>query len=969
MGCIQSSSKGAKCGPSIAGAESTSDGQSGLRTTARQLFERIIGCPMAEEASEKSGNNGERASTERQHCLALETVEEDVGPELRSRLEGATRALESEELPEIIEGLLDNIAKESSQVRFQDILDLVCAESSLPLSRAQPRPASDLVRVANILRMRSEAGARSNRARSAERPEAGGRTDANQVQLFTSAQQLCSQIINKSLSAKLKASAVNKKAEDNRAGDENVLCLFVFGRQGSSRGELIFELLEHSALARALSEDETEPDGAGLCPLYHHIDVASVIVANLSDRISEYHQLRAGIEEARRASQLALEEAELEPGRELGEDEQRTSLSSQMSLEEPAELADVAPASAEGVTDQLELINLSTKHRSIIQMKLMRFSNCVTSKWVFGLIRNEVARMELRASRSAKGLTSRARVYLINLVPNQLSLFKSCLYLRQNLDLKELQYRYWALRFERRTNIKLLRKERMKPDSDRVHHSSVLRLTNLVPPSLGLLMSSGKSASSTANGLASRSDATPRGARVGAADGRAEAREQIRALAASAIMNSLNEKLGPKFQDHFAQQFKSAGRLTEVRYNPLTDYNYASMSDQLSFLSTTSCLSAPCRRPASNLQRPCSANPSCLSPEVQAGNQQARLSMSEPLDESSRLSTSLAHLSPSCSFSSIETCEISSAEPGSPTSHSLASPRRPLVKWAVELELCWRTSARQQLANGPSQGRVDACSAVFREPRSLSILRSRSPVLFRTQLGSAGPIQYQLVTVRVAYATGNTNTLHEIKRVHQHSYKLKSLEGLDGLLKLIEKARRRVEYDCKTWLNEAVLARQNELNCRTSARKRAAIVSPSRAVGLDLLASLIVYTIPVDVSRLEETQPTSSLRQQPERGPLIPILVLNLGEHPDEPRPKRHVHFRLEPAPPSSSAPSSSRASEQDKAERAPVSAGEVQRRQWLDSSLFVSVNLEQASGSVMQLMPILASVVQSSLANKLADG
>lgn len=393
--------------------------------------------------------------------------------------------------------------------------------------------------------------------RDARRQEHAG--DTEEAHLFVSVQQLCFEIIQERLLASL-------------AGPK-VLCLFVFGCQGSSKGELAFELAEHSPLVGLF-----KPDGQAhqvdhleaCCPLFHYVDVSALIVANIDDRIAEYHQLVAQTTRTKRAQTPT--EGDEEPEQE---DEQEESAEGEpRRAHEPSLKSQLSNASESCKPSEPNdtfggLVTLTTKQRSILQLKLIKYSNCLTSKWISSLIEKEVRKLEDKL-RELNDTKLPARVYLVNLVPSQLTLFKSCLYLEQNLALRDFGYPFYAIKFERRLNIKLLTKERAaselssgQGDSQQAnHHTRRLQLVNssrfplIKLPHLTSSVAANKAGPSTSHELQEANH------------------HQTSLETANILANNVNEKLGPKHQENFARQFGHLKKLLCLRYNPTKNYNY-----------------------------------------------------------------------------------------------------------------------------------------------------------------------------------------------------------------------------------------------------------------------------------------------------------------------------------------------------------------------------------------------------------
>jgi hypothetical protein len=529
-------------------------------------------------------------------------------------------------------------------------------------------------------------------------------SSAAEVLLFTSVQQLCYQIIGQRFlmrpthepsAGALAPSPANKGHQHHH---QDTLCLFMFGRQGSSMGELAYELVEHSSLvtfmddhcqhqaghkqhqdgqrasANATGVRQARPKSAKLdgreCPLYHYIDVTSLIVANIDGRIREYNRLVAQTLRARR-QELVCEEANgvdreigssvdcssAGRGSELGslatssqdDDHDEDGSGSRTGLESVLDSASVwsrdatarelsieaellarpqtgangaRPSSATSArcphhhkqqpqaqqppADQFGMATLSTRQRSILQLKMIKYATCVTAKWIMLLTQNEIAKLEAQLKRLTS-LTSccddaptrtppPTRVYLINLVPNQLSLFKTCLYLQQELPLATFRHRYQAIKFERRTNIKLTAKERGTGSIGRSSEGSSPGQTGAAGPGRPRLNSAGQDGnlfqrlklpqlklptilvprSNSEPSIAARDDEQEPQRPMSADDDGQQQRSsrQLELTATSLIANSVNEKLAPKFSENFASQFRKLDKLVQLRYNPIKNYNY-----------------------------------------------------------------------------------------------------------------------------------------------------------------------------------------------------------------------------------------------------------------------------------------------------------------------------------------------------------------------------------------------------------
>ena len=734
----------------------------------------------------------------------------------------------------------------------------------------------------------------------------------NEVVLFTSIQQLCSEIVQTRLLAK--AARIGEERE------RQVLCLFVFGRPGSCKGEIAFELVQHSALLAALGQREASEMSD--CPLYHYIDVATVIVANIDARIREYNSLVAQTLRVRK-EQLALNakaiggtDGQSEDLDSRGEQEAEVNESLETTGETLAdERASVGSNSAgfdatkqqqqqeeSLVADEFGLITLSTKQRSILQLKLMKYFNSITSKWVLGLIQAEIDNLELRVKQNSH-LAPRKRVYLINLVPNQLSLFKSCLYLQQDLPIKEFKYPFEAIKFERRTNIKLMTSERRIIGDQQTHcPKSSSKLTNLRLPILGINFNK------TSNGQQAKGSA-----------GKQNGFEKLSAdLVESG--DGTNERLVPKYNDNFARQFKCMNKLIEMRYNPIQNYNYANDQSHEKVLCKQWAPRAGSGQVCSPLlvveeeEEKCRVayGDGAASFKLRPGARSMSSSMQNleascrPADAYPRLSLSggqfmdkhraqVAPLQVASSSSSVVSFATSDAEPAEAGRLEWLGPKDRTgcpIKLAIGIELLDSSVAAQRQEAGDrllaSQRRPPSSAAhldgsalsagslfrsrssctnsaptvVYLEPKEARS-GSRSPLAFARHRKARGmDSRYQLVPVRIAYANEQSRVAYEVRKVYSRVLKLKCDSDLERLIKLIGRLRGQLACDCESWLYEAIGERAKErLGPPNGLHRRDPTEtgqhhSPghSRAgelAGLDLRkpASLIVCVVRVDVGR------------------------------------------------------------------------------------------------------------------------
>lgn len=842
---------------------------------------------------------------------------------------------------------VDSDAKARPKFSRKDSIDIRADSSQIagPRSGTMPRSTRDASSISN--------GASSNIVRppsdmSSAKSGVNISLETQDITIFTSIEQLCYQIINRNFLTN-KLDAMSNDLGSGGIGGK-VLSLFLFGNQGSNKGELAFELVEHSSLLSTLKASQAtkkeseaplmDSDQASLmasdCPLYSYIDVATLIVANIDARIREYNQLVVQTMRRRRKQSLAFKiaqqqklgshiqiplygaedlslqqqsvEIEVKDLDGIESNSQRNNLQSKPSSLSEASSSGASIAESimvdemnqsrdqeQAICEDASLFTLSTQQRSILQLKLIKYSNCVASDWVTKLIKTEIDSLEsrferywcLRAKRNSNNLQLSSdcahnipnRVYMINLVPDQLSLFKTCLYLQQSINLRDLKYPFWAIKFEKRTNLKSINEGKTigKKKSSSPNDNKVL-IARIKIPMLKF------------------------------ADSKLQSSNQM--INSESLMEGLNEKLGPKFNENFAHQFKSRNRLVRLQYNPISDYNYdsrdAADSDNAirrrcsSYIySSKAVFNQPDTRKMSRVVR----SSASLGFDLQA--------VTNELEESHRrlsLSTSpINSLSPyRPSISSVATSSSSYSNLSNPTTYKHTIERsspssigtliaanavdicqdRPEIMdalryinhqpdWSIELELydssrsstslTTRAASATQLAsiwhhwplsdkNLPSDLIESPPSAALYLKTYQSPVRSssRSPLTFVTNhnAGRASSRNYQLFAVRVRQCPSDTSLIMLVaKRVHRQLIRLRNNSDLVKLNKIISKGRTNLLNDMDAWLADAIKSDFKLLNPSKSlpdisGREETLNVNRTRSI-------MVSYAIRVDVGFLK----------------------------------------------------------------------------------------------------------------------
>lgn len=566
--------------------------------------------------------------------------------------------------------------------------------------------------------------------------------------LFANVEQLCSKIISKNMrefnnnnsnndTSNLNGLNCRKRFDSSK---KDVLCLFVFGVQGSNEGEILYELVDHSPLTSYLRDKPRNSRRQSIsnksnkqklhinnnsnnnhnknnnlfnknqvCPLYHFTDISVLIEANIDARIAQYRNIRNQTLKTRRSQELVTSSkndsfSSNENGPTNNNDYNRINrfdfdlidaMSDQDPLDHPTGKHDTSNKDSSSVNnldlatspyrntsdhsnrnrksskcsspnqcndnsspnnskqaiatacskkmanlqtnkvteasisdaDLHDFVCLETSNRSLLQMKLFGHSNCVTSHWIVSLIQNHIERYEMLIDLKHKSQTNVQqqqqqqpipnRVYLIKLIPNHLSLFKGCLFLKQCPSLHNFTYPFQAIKFERRTNIRVFRRECKLKTSNPKDFSSGKRspfsLSSIKQPiklTISTLTTSSSSSNKAASALNkliintnnnnSKQNITNQQQKITniIQDKQPPSPEKssLELLAKEFISQKDEKILIPKLIDHFAQYFDNLNRLTTVRFNPI-DNEPATPSDQQSLASQADFADDECPSP------------------------------------------------------------------------------------------------------------------------------------------------------------------------------------------------------------------------------------------------------------------------------------------------------------------------------------------------------------------------------------
>lgn len=700
---------------------------------------------------------------------------------------------------------------------------------------------------------------------------------ACEAKLFTSSEQLCSEVISKIMDNH----DVPCQENQDQKSIGKLLCLFIFGSQGSSEGEVIFELIDHSSILKALSGETNQRalycESSRKCPLYHYMDVGALIEANIDSRIREYKQIRQQTMNVRR-KQMGLGvnsfsvDADLEgstaskvdKATDEDDDKENSELEKHGDSSDREQSDSSSLESAEESSrGEFDFSSLNTRHRSRLQLKLLRHFNSVTYHWVLNLIETAIDRLEAslldcKTNYVKSDPRELDRVYLVKLVPTQLSIFKTCLYLHQSSSFKDFKYPFHAIKFEPRTNIRLFRRESPNRNKSQSGFSKTGKsklyfgLMNLKAPKFILLGLPIEQAMKQLTGDQNQA----RDKRV-----KGNRKRPIE----SDLLIPKDEKLAPKFIDGFVRHFESMSKLTFVRYNPTEDIYQSLPTLQRveidhkveifkSFSDSEGPNSERNDKLALNLAKQANDNSGrsqSLSPSSawlddlgenyansmvsSTSTNQTRSSVSMSINKDSRTTRSPLTLMTNDQTKNLRPRSTVNLRTGNQT-------QLPALKWAVEVEIvdekqssrlmslvhCESNSRKPQAGHQQSrkarrrstiQELESQAITIYQAPKSPSNnFDSDSPMtrdflFMRPRAGSSlkAKIQYPsqsapylLVPVRVAYANGQSQLLFELRCGSIKSLKLKSSSDLDKLVSAFEEARTQLEFDCDRWIYDAL---------------------------------------------------------------------------------------------------------------------------------------------------------------------
>ncbi|KAI1291834.1 hypothetical protein HDE_07069 [Halotydeus destructor] len=187
-------------------------------------------------------------------------------------------------------------------------------------------------------------------------------------------------------------------------------CIFVFGSTGSQKGEFIWDLMREHLTGRDLYS-------------FSYIDVQHLISCHIKDRVLELTGGEFAFE-AKASSAVGSPEEDEDDDEGMGDNE----------ADHDDQLDD---GKDEEEVDPDPFWSSTTIRAEEVRPYLIEFSNIVSCSWIISLIEQEIAARQVNCSEKL--------IYLINLLPSRMNLFKNCLYLRQTPSLKNCSFDYVAV--------------------------------------------------------------------------------------------------------------------------------------------------------------------------------------------------------------------------------------------------------------------------------------------------------------------------------------------------------------------------------------------------------------------------------------------------------------------------------------------------------------------------------------------
>ncbi|KAF7492739.1 hypothetical protein SSS_02885 [Sarcoptes scabiei] len=198
----------------------------------------------------------------------------------------------------------------------------------------------------------------------------------------------------------------------------NPKCIFIFGGSGSNKGQFIWEILQNSAenylnnrnneIIKLIIEDENEIDFNRYRFSYYYVDVEKLIIKHLSDRIKKLAGNRQMVPSNESPTNY---KNDYSIGNDLNEELLNETF--RMKRRRPSQL-------------DIDLKN-----------QLTDYANIVTNSWILNLVKDEI-------KSNINGPFE--KIFIINIIPNRITIFKNCLFLKQTPSFINFDFNYVAIK-------------------------------------------------------------------------------------------------------------------------------------------------------------------------------------------------------------------------------------------------------------------------------------------------------------------------------------------------------------------------------------------------------------------------------------------------------------------------------------------------------------------------------------------
>nr|XP_027200974.1 uncharacterized protein LOC113795001 [Dermatophagoides pteronyssinus] len=194
-------------------------------------------------------------------------------------------------------------------------------------------------------------------------------------------------------------------SEDN----PNPKCIFIFGGPGSNKGQFIWEIMEQSCenyrnnqnndLIKLLLIDNDDDDDKRFRFSYHYIDMERLIIDNIDDRIRKFTELPT------------MEQQQQQP----------------ISMNNFLTTTNIDDNS-ESLLDEINSLSISKRRKSEssqeeqLRLQLRQYANIITNSWILTLLKQEIEKQNQGPYEN---------IFLVNIIPNRITLFRDCLFLQQ----------------------------------------------------------------------------------------------------------------------------------------------------------------------------------------------------------------------------------------------------------------------------------------------------------------------------------------------------------------------------------------------------------------------------------------------------------------------------------------------------------------------------------------------------------